>query len=127
MSRDGNGNSGILPSTHLWIAFQSFQSPRNGGYWIPTMKRQKQLPQVGSDRIYQSCSVLRKGIAVSSTKCESTSTATADRTSTKLKGKEKAEESEADEEATSTSDVEGEEVEADDTIEEVAASAASKK
>lgn len=54
-----------------------------------------------------------------------------DRTSTKLKGKEKAEEkaeeNEADEEATSTSDVEGEEVEADDAMEEHAVSAASKK
>ena len=54
-----------------------------------------------------------------------------DRTSTKLKGKEKAEEkaeeNEADEEATSTSDVEGEDAEPDDTIEEHAVSAASKK
>ena len=64
---------------------------------------------------------------VSHTKCESTSAATDDRTSTKLKGKEKAEENEADEEATSTSDVEGEDAEPDDTIEEHAVSAASKK
>jgi hypothetical protein len=66
---------------------------------------------------------------VSATKCESKSAAMDDRTS-KLKGKEKAEENEeneADEEAASTSDVEGEEVEADDAIEEHAVSAASKK
>lgn len=68
---------------------------------------------------------------VSPIKCESKSAAMDDRTSTKLKGKEKAEEkaeeNEVDEEATSTSDVEGEEVEADDAMEEHAVSAASKK
>lgn len=58
---------------------------------------------------------------------ESTSAAMNDRTSKKSKGKEKAEENEVGEEASSTSDVEGEEVEADDTIEEHAVSAASKK
>jgi hypothetical protein len=45
----------------------------------------------------------------------------------KLKGKAKAEESAADEEAASVSDAEGEEVEAEDTMEELATSAASKK
>ncbi len=51
--------------------------------------------------------------------------ATADKA--KLKGKEKVDEGAADEEAASTSDAEGEEVEAEDTMEELAVSAASKK